>query len=80
MKKNVTHFNWSWCCAYPLSLILIISGLKKCYTELTGSGTVREGEKRKNEGEIFIKFTSALMDLEEKHSFGRFHCAIHRHS
>lgn len=78
MKKNVTHFNWSWCCAYPLSLILIISGLKKCYTELTGSGAIGGGGE--NAGEIFIKFTPPLMDLEEKHPFGRFHCAIHRYN
>lgn len=69
---------------YPLSLILIISNRKKSYTELIGRGTVRQGWERggekKNEGEIFIKFTPLLMDLKEKNPFGRFHCEIHRHS
>lgn len=81
-KQKVAHFNWYWCCTYPLSLILIISNLKKSYTELIGSGTVRGGwGEKKNEGEIFIKFTPLLKDLEEKKiPFGSVHCEIHRHS
>lgn len=72
-KKKVAHFNWYWWCTYPLSLILIISNLKKSYTELIGRGKVREGQERggekKDEEEIFIKFTLLLMDLKEKNPF-----------